>query len=61
MTQYVMEMLSFAAVAEQGGFTAAARKLTLSKGLISQHVKRLEELSRLVSVPKYAQSCSIPS
>ena len=43
MTHYVMEMLSFAAVAEQGGFTAAARKLTLSKGLISQHVKRLEE------------------
>jgi DNA-binding transcriptional LysR family regulator len=43
MAQYVMEMLSFAAVAEQGGFTAAARKLSLSKGLISQHVKRLEE------------------
>lgn len=43
MTRYVMEMLSFAAVAEYGGFTAAAGQLGVSKGLISQHVKRLEE------------------
>lgn len=43
MSRFVMEMLSFAAVVEHGGFTAAARHLGLSKGLVSQHVKRLEE------------------
>ncbi len=42
MSRYLPEMMSFAAVVEAGGFIAAARDLGLSKGLISQHVKRLE-------------------
>lgn len=36
-------MRSFAAVIEQGSFTKAATATGTSKGLISQHVKRLEE------------------
>lgn len=43
MKQYLTEMHSFAAVIEYGGFTAAAKVLKVSKGLISQHVTRLEE------------------
>jgi|TARA_R110000751_G_scaffold2036_11_gene10966 DNA-binding transcriptional LysR family regulator len=43
MKQYLTEMHSFAAVMEYGGFTAAAKVLNVSKGLISQQVTRLEE------------------
>jgi DNA-binding transcriptional LysR family regulator len=42
MKDYLSEMRSFAAVMENGGFTHAAKALGVSKGLISQHVKRLE-------------------
>jgi DNA-binding transcriptional LysR family regulator len=42
MKDYLSEMRSFAAVIENGGFTQAAKVLGVSKGLISQHVKRLE-------------------
>ena len=42
MKDYLSEMRSFAAVIEQGSFTDAARATGTSKGLISQHVKRLE-------------------
>lgn len=43
MKDYLSEMRSFAAVIEQGSFTDAARATGASKGLISQHVKRLED------------------
>ena len=44
MKDYLSEMRSFAAVIEQGSFTDAARAIGTSKGLISQHVKRLEDV-----------------
>ncbi|WP_430471244.1 LysR family transcriptional regulator [Thalassospira lucentensis] len=44
MKDYLSEMRSFAAVIEQGSFTDAARATGVSKGLISQHVKRLEDV-----------------
>jgi len=43
MKDYLSEMRSFAAVIEQGSFTKAANSTGTSKGLISQHVKRLED------------------
>lgn len=43
MKQYLTEMNSFAVVIEQGGFTAAAKVLGVSKGLISQQISRLED------------------
>lgn len=44
MKDYLSEMRSFAAVIKQGSFTDAARATGVSKGLISQHVKRLEDV-----------------
>ncbi|WP_289079002.1 LysR family transcriptional regulator [uncultured Thalassospira sp.] len=44
MKDYLSEMRSFAAVIKQGSFTDAARVTGVSKGLISQHVKRLEDV-----------------
>jgi len=44
MKDYLSEMRSFAAVIKQGSFTNAARATGVSKGLISQHVKRLEDV-----------------
>ena len=43
MKDYLSEMRSFATVIEQGSFTGAAHATGTSKGLISQHVKRLED------------------
>lgn len=43
MNNLLSEMRSFAAVIEHGSFTKASGALGLSKGLISQHVKKLEE------------------
>ncbi|MFH1805106.1 MAG: LysR substrate-binding domain-containing protein [Pseudomonadota bacterium] len=42
MKEYLIEMRSFAAVIDHGGFTAAARATGVSKGLISQQIRRLE-------------------
>jgi len=36
-------MAVFAAVVEQGSFTAAAERLSLTKSMVSQHVSRLEQ------------------
>lgn len=44
MKDYLSEMRSFAAVIKQGSFTDAARATGVSKGLISQHIKRLEDV-----------------
>jgi DNA-binding transcriptional LysR family regulator len=44
MKDYLSEMRSFAAIIKQGSFTDAARATGVSKGLISQHVKRLEDV-----------------
>ncbi|WP_430473220.1 LysR substrate-binding domain-containing protein [Thalassospira lucentensis] len=44
MKDYLSEMRSFAAVIKQGSFTNAAQATGVSKGLISQHIKRLEDV-----------------
>ena len=38
----LIEMETFAAVVEQGGFTVAARKLGISKSAVSKHIANLE-------------------
>lgn len=40
-----VQLRSFLAVAETGGFTSAARRLGLQQSTVSQHVRRLEEAS----------------
>lgn len=52
----VRAMMIFARVVEEGGFSAAARKMGLSRAAISHQIRQLEsKLGRALVAPEHAQ------